>query len=148
MSFLSNLFGAGDAVKAIGDTIDNLVTSDDERLERKNELAKAQQQYDLEIAKLDAKAMSDQVDINKIDATSQNWFQNAWRPFIGWVCGFALAYASIGEPLARFVALTFFDFRDEFPKIDTTITMQILLGMLGLSGMRSYDKIKGTDTKK
>lgn len=147
MNVLKAIFGGSDAVKAIGDTVDNLFTSDDEKLERKNEAAKAEQAYRLEIARLDAKSMRDQVDVNKIDASSSDWFQRNWRPFVGWTCGIALAYVSIIEPFARFVAVTFFDFAGDFPVIDTTITMQVLLGMLGLSGMRSYDKLKGIDSK-
>ena len=56
MSWLSTLFNGGDTVKAIGETVDKLFTSDDERLERENERAKADQTYQLELAKLEAQA--------------------------------------------------------------------------------------------
>lgn len=59
------------------------------------------------------------------------------------MCAAALAYASIVEPVARFVAQVLFSYTGLFPLIDTTITVQMLAGLLGLSGMRSYDKVKG-----
>ncbi len=146
MSFLKTLFSGGDTVKAIGDTVDKLFTSDDERLERKNEADKAQKAYDLEIARLDAQALQNQTDVNKIEAASTNLFVSGWRPFVGWVCGFALAYVAILEPLLRFIA-AMSGYEGSYPVIDTTITLQVLLGMLGLGGMRSFEKAKGVASK-
>lgn len=146
MGWLQTLFSGGDTVKAIGDTVDKLFTSDDERLERENEKAKADQQYQIELAKLDSQALQNQTDINKIEAASTNLFVSGWRPFVGWVCGFALAYAAILEPFLRFIA-SLCGFTGSFPVIDTTITMQVLLGMLGLGGMRSFEKAKGVASK-
>jgi hypothetical protein len=47
----------------------------------------------------------------------------------------------------RFVAQVVFDYKGPFPQLDTNLTMQVLLGMLGLAGMRSYEKSKGVATK-
>ncbi len=146
MSWLSTLFNGGDTVKAIGETVDKLFTSDDERLERENERAKADQTYQLELAKLEAQALQNQTDINKIEAASTNLFVSGWRPFIGWICGYALAYVAIIEPALRFIA-AMAGYEGDFPTIDTTITMQVLMGMLGLGGMRSYEKVKGVASK-
>lgn len=146
MSWLTTLFSGGDAIKAIGDVASDLFTDDDKR-EKKLETLKAEQAYDLEIAKLDAAALQGQVEIDKIEAASKSLFVSGWRPFVGWVCGIALAYSSIGEPFARFIAKVFFDYEGNFPVIDTTITMQILMGMLGLGGLRSFEKFKGVDNK-
>ena len=85
-----------------------------------------------------------QIDINKIEAANTSIFVSGWRPFIGWVCGIALAYVSLIEPLSRFISQVIFKYIGSFPVIDTTITMQVLLGMLGLAGMRSWDKKNGT----
>lgn len=147
MSWLTTLFTGGSTVKAVGDTLDNLFTSDSEKLELKNEAAKAKLSYDLEIAKLDAQALQNQTDINKIEAASSSLFVSGWRPAIGWVCGAALAYVAIIDPLARFISLTFFDYSGSFPVVDTTITMQVLMGLLGLGGMRSFEKVKGVASK-
>jgi len=146
MNWLATLFGSADTVKVVGDTLEKLFTNDDAR-EKALEMQKAQQAYDLEIAKLDAQGITQQTDINKIEAVNPSLFVSGWRPFVGWVCACALAYVAILEPLVRFVATVGFKYTGGFPVIDTTITLQVLLGMLGLSGMRSFDKLKGTDTK-
>jgi len=83
-----------------------------------------------------------QIEVNKQEATSLSLFVAGGRPFILWICGIAFAYATILEPLARFVAQVAFGYSGQFPVIDTTITMQVLLGLLGLSGMRSWEKGK------
>ena len=87
-----------------------------------------------------------QLDINKVEAASTSVFVSGWRPFVGWVCGLGLGYVAIVEPIARFIA-TMVGYTGNFPVIDTTITMQVLMGMLGLAGMRSYDKKNGVASK-
>jgi hypothetical protein len=87
-----------------------------------------------------------QLDINKVEAASTSVFVSGWRPFVGWVCGLGLGYVAIVEPIARFIA-TMVGYTGNFPSIDTTITMQVLMGMLGLAGMRSYDKKNGVASK-
>ena len=146
MNWLASLFSSGDAVKTVGTTLEKLFTNDDAR-EKALEMQKAQQAYDLEIAKLEQQSLTAQTDLNKVEAASSSVFVSGWRPFVGWICAFALAYVSILDPIIRFIAVVGFGYQGNFPVIDTTITMQILLGMLGLSGMRSFDKLKGTDTK-
>jgi hypothetical protein len=86
-----------------------------------------------------------QIAVNVEEAKSTNWFVAGWRPCIGWVCGLALAYVSILEPIIRFFAEVVFSYQGKFPVIDTTITMQVLLGILGLGAMRSTEKIKGKE---
>lgn len=106
----------------------------------KLELLKLEREGDLQV-------MTAQMDINKIEAQSTNVFVSGWRPFIGWVCGISLTYAAIIEPLSRFLAKVVFDYAGEFPVIDTTLTLQILLGLLGLAGMRSWEKKEGVAAK-
>jgi hypothetical protein len=88
-----------------------------------------------------------QIDVNKIEAASASWLTSGWRPYVGWICGTALAYAAIIEPFSRFVAVVIFGYIGPFPVIDTTITMQVLYGMLGFSATRSLDKYLGTARK-
>ena len=99
-----------------------------------------------DLAELDAhvKSLVGQLEINKIEANHKSIFVAGWRPFIGWSCGFALAYASILEPLMRFIAYTS-GFEGTFPIIDTTITMQVLMGMLGFGAFRTHEKVKGVN---
>ena len=84
-----------------------------------------------------------QLEINKVEAGSVNWFVSSWRPFIGWICGVSLLYAALVEPIARFIATVLFTYTGLFPIINTELTLQILLGLLGLAGMRSFEKSKG-----
>ena len=94
----------------------------------------------------DLAAISGQMDINKVEAASSSIFVSGWRPFCGWICGFGLGYVAIIEPIARLVA-TLVGYSGSFPQIDTTLTMQVLLGMLGMGGLRSLDKAKGVASK-
>ncbi len=84
-----------------------------------------------------------QLEINKAEAANASIFVSGWRPAIGWVCGLSLAYASIIEPIARFIATVLLSYTGSFPTINTELTLQILLGLLGLAGMRSFEKSKG-----
>jgi len=84
-----------------------------------------------------------QTDINKIEAANQSIWVSGARPFILWICGVAFAYSALMEPLMRFISVVCFGYNGQFPVIDTNLTMQVLLGMLGLGAMRSFDKTKG-----
>ncbi len=84
-----------------------------------------------------------QAAINQVEVSHRTVFVAGWRPFVGWVCGLAFMYATIIEPVSRFVA-TMHGYAGDFPEIDTTITMQVLLGMLGMAAYRTYEKQKGT----
>ena len=84
-----------------------------------------------------------QLEINKVEAASASLFVSGWRPAIGWLCGASFGYAAIIEPLARFIAVVGFHYAGAFPVVNTTITEQLLFGLLGLATMRSFDKSKG-----
>lgn len=120
-----------------GKLIDRLWPDPLQAANAKLELLKMQQNGDLA-------QMVAQTDINKVEAASSNLFIAGWRPFIGWGCGFAFLYSALFEPFARFVSSVVFSYQGNFPVIDTTLTMQILLGMLGMGALRSFDKKNGT----
>lgn len=109
----------------------------------KLELFKMQQAGELAQLQADVELAKGQQDINKVEAQSTNWFVSGARPFILWGCGFAMLYAAMFEPIMRFVAVVIFHYAGSFPVLDTTLTTQVLLGLLGLSGMRSLDKKNG-----
>jgi len=92
--------------------------------------------------------LTGQLEINKAEAESDSTFVAGWRPFCGWIGGFALAYAAILEPLLRFIASVVFAYKGNFPVIDTMLTLQILMGMLGLAGLRTYDKKVGNGSER
>jgi hypothetical protein len=84
-----------------------------------------------------------QIAVNAEEAKSPSVFVSGWRPFVGWVCGVAFAYVAVLEPIGRFVAVVAFGYKSPFPVIDTMLTLQVLGGLLGLAGMRSYEKKQG-----
>ena len=131
MSILSNV-GIGEIIGAVGKIADDLTTSDKERMAA-----------ELDAYKAESERMGGQVEINKIEAASGSLFVSGGRPFVVWVCAFALAYAAVIEPIARFVATVSFAYAGPFLVIDTDLTMQVLLGLLGLGAYRSVEKIKG-----
>lgn len=131
MSILSNV-GIGEIIGAVGKIADDLTTSDKERMAA-----------ELDAYKAESERMGGQVEINKIEAASGSLFVSGGRPFVVWVCAFALAYAAVIEPIARFVATVGFGYSGPFPVIDTDLTLQVLLGLLGLGAYRSVEKIKG-----
>ena len=88
------------------------------------------------------KLMQGQMEINKIEAASDNIFKSGWRPFVGWSCGSAFLYAGLLEPLMRFIATVGYGYDGDFPVIDTSMMIPVLMGMLGMGAMRSYDKPK------
>ena len=83
-----------------------------------------------------------QIAVNTEEAKSSSIFVAGWRPFVGWVCGCAFAYVAILEPIARFIAMVGFGYKSPFPTIDTMLTLQVLGGLLGLGGLRSWEKGK------
>lgn len=107
-------------------------------LHQKGDLAELQAQVQLLVG---------QLKINEQEAAHPSKFVAGWRPFIGWTGGLSLLYAGLLEPFLRFAAQVWFSYDGDFPTIDTTMTIQIVMGMLGLGAMRSFDKSKKTDTK-
>lgn len=122
----------GGIVETVGKIADDLFTSDEERAKA------ALDAYSAETVRMTA-----QTDINKEEAKSSSTFVAGARPFILWVCGVALAYAALLEPLMRFAAKVWFGYTGDFPVIDTDITLQVLFGILGLGTLRSVEKFKG-----
>ena len=127
------------AILNIGNTLINKLFPDPAEA-AKAQFALLKMQQDGELA-----AISGQLEINKTEAASGSVFVAGWRPVCGWVGGAGLAYAAILEPFLSFIA-RLSGYTGDFPVIDTTITMQILFGLLGLGAMRSYDKLKGVES--
>lgn len=142
MSFFSKLLGGGDIIKTVGDTLDNLVTSDEERLEKQLELTKAERQFDYLEAQLIAQQNIAQTEINKEEVRSGSIFIAGWRPAIGWIGAIALFYQFIAHPLLLWLPID-----NPPPQMEADILYTIITGMLGIAGMRSFDKLKNTDTK-
>ena len=82
-----------------------------------------------------------QIEVNKVEAGSSSLFVSGWRPFVGWTCGVALCYHFVLQPFLMFV-LSSTGNPMELPTFDMTTLTTVLMGMLGLGGLRTYEKVK------
>jgi hypothetical protein len=112
--------------------------------------AKAKQEFELEVLKrreeiLKASQASDagQIEVNKIEAASPDMFRGGWRPFVGWVCGFAVAYQFLARPLLTWLSPLLIGDYPAPPPLDMGDLIFLLGGMLGLVTARSIDKKNG-----
>ena len=80
-----------------------------------------------------------QIKLNTEEAKG-NWFQSSWRPLVGWICAVSLGINFMVAPICSGFGIT-------IPQADMSVMMPLLLGMLGIGGLRSLDKIKKVDTK-
>lgn len=86
-----------------------------------------------------------QTDTNKQEAASTSLFVAGWRPFIGWICGSGLAWNFAGVPLINAVMIIL-GHPVNIVEADLSEMMPLLIGMLGLGGMRTYEKINGVNS--
>jgi hypothetical protein len=84
-----------------------------------------------------------QVEVNKAEAQHRSIFVSGWRPFVGWTCGFALCWHFILAPLVLFGVSVAGSEIPALPAFDMDSLMTVLLGMLGLGGLRTFEKSKG-----
>ena len=84
-----------------------------------------------------------QIEVNKTEAQSRNIFVAGWRPFVGWTCGIALAWHFVGLPVTLFMTSMFQVETPPLPEFEMESLMTVLLGMLGLGGLRTFEKTKG-----
>ena len=108
----------------------------------KLEMIKLAQQGELAQINADVAIATAQSDTNKIEAASTRLFVSGWRPFVGWICGLAVGFKFIGGP-ALFMIAQALGHPVELPVIETSELWPLLLGMLGLGGLRTVEKIKG-----
>jgi hypothetical protein len=83
-----------------------------------------------------------QMDVNRAEAASPNAFTSGWRPAIGWVCGLALLFQYILRPLLMWYGVITGHQWPPLPGIDDNL-WQLMLGLLGLGGLRTFEKTKG-----
>jgi len=112
-----------------------------------NARAAAKEAFEKEAMELAASASTAQLDINKVEAASSSVFVAGWRPAIGWICGFALAWQFIFQPLICYGLSIYSTYSHQTipppPILETGQLYTILLGMLGLGGMRTFEKVNG-----
>ena len=109
--------------------------------EDKEKRAAAEREIEKQLATHLAKIDLAQLEINKQEAAHRNIFVAGWRPFIGWSCGIAMCYAYIIQPITIFVLAQTGNLVS-LPTLNLSEMMPVLLGMLGLGGLRSFEKYK------
>lgn len=129
---------AGPLLKIIDKVIPDPAAKDAAKLA----LLQLQQSGEFKAMDLEAAAEAAQTDINKAEATNSSLFVSGWRPFVGWVCGSALAYQFLLRPIvgAFLKSVT-------FPSLDMGTLMTLLGGMLGFGAMRTVEKLNGVAGK-
>ena len=118
-------------VEAIGNVFDKLFTSEEEKLQAQAVLEKLKQ-HPAEL----------QVALNKIEAAHRSVFVAGWRPAVGWICAAGVGWAYLGHPLFLWAAALFSPGLDP-PAIETDGLFELVLAMLGMAGLRSFEKAKG-----
>jgi len=115
--------------------LDKFIPDADERARLAHEIATMSERHAQELAK-------GQLEVNKAEAAHKSLFVAGWRPFVGWTCGVALAWHFVGQPVAVFViALSGVD-APALPSFEMESLLTVLLGMLGLGGLRTFEKTK------
>lgn len=134
---ITALFGGGgkalsQPIEAIGNVLDKLFTSKDEKLSKEQAMMRLLQQPSIA-----------QTEINKIEAQHRSRFVAGWRPFIGWVCGLALFYNFIIRDITAWILSVNSPDMTPPPELAMEHLLTVLMGMLGLGTLRTYEKIKG-----
>ncbi len=124
------LGGSGPIGKAIEIAVDRLIPD-------KHLAERLAAEIQVEFARADIQGQLAQLEVNKIEAANPNAWVSGWRPFVGWVCGGGLAFQFLIAPLLTWLSGT------QVPPLDMGTLMTLLLGMLGLGGMRTAEKFKG-----
>jgi hypothetical protein len=112
--------------------LDKVIPDADTKVKIAHELATMSERHAQEVT-------LQQIEVLKADAKG-NWFQSSWRPLAGYVSVLGMAVNFLVSPIAA-------GFGVVIPQADMSVMMPLLLGMLGISGMRSFDKVKKTDSK-
>ena len=109
--------------------------------EDKEAKAKAEREIEQQLTTHLANNDLAQLDINKTEAAHRSIFVAGWRPFIGWTCGVALAWTYVMTPILNFI-LAQTGHLMELPAMDMSQMMPVLMVMLGLGGLRTFEKFK------
>ena len=125
----------GSLVQPVTGLLDKFIEDKDQKNKLAHEISTMAERHAQELAK-------GQLEINKAEAQSRNIFVAGWRPFIGWTCGVAMAYNYVIHPIMIFV-LAQLDYLVALPALDLGEMMPVLMGRLGLGGLRSFEKYKG-----
>lgn len=124
-----------DIIAIGGKLLDKLIPDKDLREKLNAELLMASQDNDFQLA-------LGQLKVNEAEAANSSLFVSGWRPFIGWVCGIGLTYNFLIYPLMLW-SIAAYGATFVPPPLFSDNLMELVLGLLGLAGFRTYEKIKG-----
>jgi hypothetical protein len=137
-----DITGIGSVLDFGSKLIDRIWPDPAQRDAAKLELFKAQQAGEFKEMDQAFEIAKAQIGVNQAEAGNGSLFVSGWRPFIGWVCGAALTYQYVARPLVMWGILAAGYMVPEMPGLDDNL-WQLLLGMLGLGGLRTFEKVKG-----
>jgi len=126
----------GALIGPVTELLDKFIEDKDAKNQLAHDLSTMAEKHAQELAK-------GQIEINKIEAAHKSVFVAGWRPFVGWVCGIALAWHFILSPLTIFVVALIGAAIPTLPEFDMSSLLTVLMGMLGLGGLRTFEKFKG-----
>ena len=130
MSLLNNL------VAPVTGLLDKFIEDKDQKAALAHELATMADKHAQQLALA-------QIEVNKAEAARGSFFKGGWRPFVGWVCGVAFAFHFIIQPLVIFILTAIGMDIPDLPEFDMGTLLPVLGGMLGIGGLRTYEKHKG-----
>ena len=134
------MLNLGSLVGPVSGLLDKFIEDKDVKNKLAHDLSTMAERHAQELAK-------GQLEVNKVEAAHKSLFVAGWRPAIGWICGLGMASNFILIPMANFVlALT--GSAVVVPLLDTGEMMPVLMGMLGLGAMRTYEKKEGVQRDK
>lgn len=133
---LSKILGGGSLVETVGKVIDSVHTSEEEKLAAKTKLKE-----------IEAELSKKQMDINLADAKSQatgigGIMQRSWRPLIGMSCALAIAWEFVIKQFLVFVLAAFSVQHNPLPELDMSTLFPLVTALLGMAGLRSFEKSK------
>lgn len=134
----------GGILKPVTDIIGTVI---DRQVVDKNKAAEIKLEMLQELQTRGLDQITAQLEINKIEAANASVFVSGWRPFIGWVCGGALAFQYVLAPISLYLAALAGYQIDAPPELDNSL-WELVLGMLGMGAMRTFEKVQGVATTK
>lgn len=129
-------------IPVVGTILDKIIPDPQQASEAKLKALEMAQRGELAVLDADMRLALAQIDVNKAEAQT-DLFRGGWRPAVGWCCVFGLAYQFLAQPLLPWVATVLGFSVPPLPAIDNETLMVLLTGMLGLGGLRSWEKTRG-----
>lgn len=137
------MFGIDDLIGAGLKILDKVIPDPAAKAEAQLKLLQLKQAGEFKDLEADLAMATAQTSINATEAASTDTFVSGWRPFIGWTCGVAFAVNFVVGPCGQWFMAIFYQRSVPFPQMDIATMMPVLLGMLGLGAMRSFEKKNG-----